>query len=537
MLKIVSFVLLCFILLVRGNYVDNDYSYALGALSNFPYRRLAIPYQHQAMMNACALLMEYGPDIMIIDCALEQLLGTSDLVVAGLTMANNTADPTQQAAGYALLDQVSSVVFSGAPMLPLNDIWGYDDPITGRSYALIGASNGVHIVDVTVPISPVSVFFLQGAYSLWRDVKVWNSTLYAVNDNNFGSLLSRFPNVNQSYIQPWLQQDGLVIIDLTYALQPTTAIKNNSIFYTAHNIQVEHDWTNVTAPCEWCRPFAYAVGVGASPGNSLQRGGFVILDLTDRLAPTVAGVWDTTYIHDIVVQFREVSPNNNTWKFVGYAAAIYSIAGKTPGLYFIDVSDPANPVTLASYNTSYNYTHNCWPTDDGTFLYVTHEQVNSPITIWNITDIYHAVEVGKLFITPENDNIVAHNVHVRGNRLWISYYAIGTAVYDITDPVNPILYGVYDTSPDIKSGMGGTWGVYPYAENYLVYASDMSNGMFVLNLTTTPVNVGPRGPAGPEITGGVLAFFIISAIVHAISIIAIFLLVFRVCASPRYRAM
>lgn len=34
--------------------------------------------------------------------------------------------------GYALLDKVTSIVFNGQPMLPLNDVWGYDDPVTGR---------------------------------------------------------------------------------------------------------------------------------------------------------------------------------------------------------------------------------------------------------------------------------------------------------------------------------------------------------------------------------------------------------------------
>lgn len=45
----------------------------------------------------------------------------------------------------------------------------------------------------------------------------------------------------------------------------------------------------------------------------------------------------------------------------------------------------------------------------------------------------------------------------------------------------------FDLGVDIPSGMGGTWGIYPYANNKLVYSSDMSNGLFVLNLTATPV--------------------------------------------------
>jgi len=527
MLVFLLFSLLLAIPLSNGSFVSGGFSYNLNALSGFPYRRLTIPYQHSALLDACTFLQKYTPDIMVADCSLEQLFATDDLVVAGLLMANQTDDLEKQAAGYALLDQVSSVVFSGTPMLPLNDIWGYNDPISGRSYALIGASNGVHIVDVTVPLSPVSVFFYQGSYSLWRDIKVWNSTLYAVNDNNFGSLFDQFSNVNQSYIDPWLQRDGLVIIDLTYALQPHFFNKTNQFFYTAHNIQVEFDWTNTTAPCTWCRPLTYVVGhtVPGWSGHDVRSfGGFVVLDLADRLNPVQIGQWNETYIHDIVIQYRE-----DEKKYIGYAAAIYSIAGQQKGVYIIDVTDPSNPVTLASYMASYNYTHNSWPTDDGKFLYVTHETENAPVTIWNITDLYNVKEIGAIFITPENKNILAHNVLVRGNRLWISYYAMGSAVYDITDPVNPVLIGIYDTSPDISSGMGGTWGIYPYADNYMVYASDMSNGMYVLNLTSTPLPPVPEDKLLP----GVLAFIILSAIIHAATIIAF--VVFAKRALPYFR--
>jgi choice-of-anchor B domain-containing protein len=507
--------LLCLALV--NAYNDGAYEYNLNALSSLPYRRIAIDYQYETLMNACETLMKYSPDIMVMDCALQQLFATDDLVIAGLLMANST-DEAEQQEGYKLLDQVTSYVYSDppTPMLPLNDCWGYDDPITGRSYALIGASNGVHIVDVTVPLAPVSIYFLQGSFSLWRDIKIWNSTLYATNDNNFGSILNNFPNVNQSYIQPWLQMDGLVIIDLTYALQPHFARKDNTFFYTAHNLQVEFNWDNTSEQaCSWCRPYAYVVGQQVPGWTPIQRrlyGGFVVLDLSNRTYPTQIGQWNETYIHDIVIQYRG-------GKHIAYGSAIYAIAGRDPGLYIIDVSDPSNPTTIAKYNATYNYTHNSWPSVDGTTLYVSHETLGAPITIWNITDLQNVKEIGKIFIVPDNKDIVAHNVFVRGNRLWISYYAMGTAVYDITNPVTPILIGLYDTSPDISSGMGGTWGVYPYANNMAVYASDMSNGFFMLNLSITP---NPPTPKAKDLTTPVIIFIVFSVIAHVATIIAIF---------------
>ena len=52
----------------------------------------------------------------------------------------------------------------------LNDIWGYTDEL-GNEYALVGAKDGVSIVDVTVPTSPVEVKWIPGMNSIWRDIK------------------------------------------------------------------------------------------------------------------------------------------------------------------------------------------------------------------------------------------------------------------------------------------------------------------------------------------------------------------------------
>jgi len=502
--------------------------YSLDALSNLPYRRIAIQEQRDTLLAACLVLKQYAPDVMVIDCADEQTYATDSLVSAGFLLANST-NLTEQAQGYALLDSVADFVFGAQqPMLPVSDVWGYDDPITGRSYALIGASNGIHIVDVTVAISPVSVYFLQGAFSMWRDIKIYNQTLYAINDNNFGTFLSLFPDVNQSYIDTWSQNDGLAIIDLSYALQPHLYNKTNAFFLTAHNIQTEHDFTaaDTTLVCSWCRPYAYVVGFrapGWTGGDTRQYGGFLILDITNNLQPTQAGVWNETYIHDIVIQ-----PRNGRW--IGYAAAIYSVVGVTPGLYIIDVTDPTNPVTLYRYYAHYNWTHNCWPTGDGKYLYVTHEDVDAPITIWNIEDLSNVYQVNELNIVPDNLDVVAHNVHVRGNRLWISYYSMGSAVYDITDPVNPVLIGLYDTAPDKPIGMDGTWGIYPFANSYNVYATDMSNGLYVLKLNSQAANVGPQGPKGS--LGDVMGFIVASSIFHGLTLIVIIILLFRVFRSP-----
>jgi len=521
-------------LLLNSLCLNVNGGYTLDAFSNLHYRRLTIPQQHITLQNACAVYKEYAPDVMIVECADEQLFGTNTLVTVGLLLANST-DPVKKQEGLALLDQVRSFVYgTNEPMLPLNDVWGYDDKTTGRSYALVGASNGVHIVDVSVPLSPTPVLFVNGSFSIWRDIKIYNRTMYAVNDNNWGRLLSRFPEVDEAYINPWKQEDGLVIIDLSYALQPHYVAKTNTYFNFAHNIQTEHDFSsnNTNEICSWCRPYLYAVG-----GDVTSKGGFIIMDVSDPVNPIKKGSWDEAYVHDIVIHPRD-------GKYIAYAAAIYAQTGLHPGLYIIDVTDPSNPVTLHSYFAHYNMTHNCWPTDDGQYLYVTHEEIGTPITIWSISNLSDVHQVGELFIAPDNHNIVAHNVHVRGNFLWVSYYSQGSVVYDITDRVKPVLVGHYDTSPDIPFGMDGTWGIYPYANSHNAYATDMSNGLFVLKLKQESTGAegpkgdkGDKGSAGSTIHENLTAFAVVFAIVQVLVIGAIVVLFLKLRGRPSYQAV
>ena len=51
------------------------------------------------------------------------------------------------------------------------NICGYVDS-TGKEYALVGASFGMSIVDVSNPAAPVEVIQIPGIHNLWREIKV-----------------------------------------------------------------------------------------------------------------------------------------------------------------------------------------------------------------------------------------------------------------------------------------------------------------------------------------------------------------------------
>src|SRR3954464_2358427 len=60
-------------------------------------------------------------------------------------------------------------------------VWHYVDSL-GNEYALIGAGNGVAIVDVTNPVNPVLKFTVPAASSLWRELKTYSHYCYATTE-------------------------------------------------------------------------------------------------------------------------------------------------------------------------------------------------------------------------------------------------------------------------------------------------------------------------------------------------------------------
>ena len=103
-----------------------------------------------------------------------------------------------------------------------NDIWGYVDSF-GNEYALVGLTNGFSVVNLSSPSNPTEEFFIPGAQSIWRDIKVWNNYAYVTCDQG---------------------SDGLLIVDLndmtgnTYVFISTDQNGQN-MFTRAHNLYID----------------------------------------------------------------------------------------------------------------------------------------------------------------------------------------------------------------------------------------------------------------------------------------------------------
>ena len=311
----------------------------------------------------------------------------------------------------------------------LNDIWGYTDEL-GNEYALVGAKDGVSIVDVTVPTSPVEVKWIPGMNSIWRDIKTVGDYAYVTTE----------------------AEEGLLIIDLSPLPASTTLPTNyytgsvGSEWLTAHNLYADNGYVYIT---------------GAGRGN----GGLIILDvLTDPMNPIEVGEFDNWYAHDCFVK-------DDT----AYLANIYD------GFFSVlDITVKSSPVLLGTSFTPTNFSHNIWVSDDGNYAFTTDEVSGGFIGAFDVSNPANIKFLDKIQSSP-GDGIVPHNCHVKGNYLYTSHYSDGVVVHDITYPYNLIEVGNFDTNPINVTTTDGCWGVYPFFASGNIVASDRNEGLFILS--------------------------------------------------------
>ncbi|MFQ6673488.1 MAG: choice-of-anchor B family protein [Fidelibacterota bacterium] len=301
-----------------------------------------------------------------------------------------------------------------------SDVWGYTDE-NGHDFAVFGVIDGTVILDVsTNPSDPVETGHITGAFSAWRDLKTHGDVLYVTNQAG----------------------GGLDIIDLTDPWNPSLANRYTG-FRSAHNLFIAD---------------GYAYIVGSDKGS----GGIRILDLSDPFNPQEAGSWETTYIHDIYVK-------NDT----AYACAIGE-----GDLYILDVSDKEDIQTFTILDYGDYGTHAVWTTEDSKFIITSDETFGGHAKIWDARDFSH-ITLASEYSLAQNRSI--HNVFVKGDKLFVSYYVFGTRVVDISDPYNPVEVAYFDLYPGGDGFYDGNWGTYPFTRSGLIYSTSMSgDGLFIL---------------------------------------------------------
>jgi len=305
------------------------------------------------------------------------------------------------------------------PNQNLANIWGYSSG--GNEYALVGAENGLIIVDVTNPDNPVEIVQIPGPSSSWREIKTYQHYAYVVTEAD--TIGIQVVNLN-----------NLPSPNLTYHNVNPGGIRK------AHALHVDET-----------KGYLYV------HGSNMNGGKTAVFNLNNNpYSPSYVNFVNFIgYVHDGYA-------DNDMF----YPAHVY--AGK---FAIVNMANKNNPVLLGSQNTPGNFTHNTWKS--GNALFTTDEVSNSYLTSYDVSDPTDIRELDRIRITPGSGSIV-HNTHVMDDYAVTSWYKDGFSIIDVARPANIVETGRYDTYPNGAGyGFEGCWGVYPYFPSGNIVASNI----------------------------------------------------------------
>ncbi|HEX9794798.1 MAG TPA: choice-of-anchor B family protein [Planctomycetota bacterium] len=267
-----------------------------------------------------------------------------------------------------------------------NDCWGYTAP-DGREYAIIGTNNGTAFYNVVNPAAPYLTGFISGPGSTWRDMKTYGLYCYIVTEGGSGVQIVNLTNpespslVTTALTNRWsnchnIQIDlgtgigyaagtnnGVVIFDI--GANPT-----NPIFITNYTTAYVHD---------------LHVQNGQAHNAEIYNGDYRILNVsnlpntpTKDTIGTPAAFTHTAWANEIDtvavttdevsgarIAFYDISNPNNIVQLSTFTPTPDSIPHNafikgdlnfnswyTEGMVVVDITDPANPIKYASYDTS-----------------------------------------------------------------------------------------------------------------------------------------------------------------------------------------
>ncbi len=280
-----------------------------------------------------------------------------------------------------------------------SDVWGYLDPATGKEYAILLGQEATYIVDCTNPTNPQ----LRGTFSRalsgwrkdwWRDARTYGHYLYVVADSGRST-----------------GGNGMQIIDLKNPDQPVF-VKNFTVpghtWGYCHNVSIDLETgmlyavgtssgsfvldvkSNPTNPALVTRYTAQyvhdmQVNDGIAYLAEINRHQLRVLDVSNLPTMTSLATRGLSYCHSAwptrdnqfcvatteddfgLITIYDVSNKSNptqiaTWRTGGSRKTIVHnafvndrlahLSYYSEGYRCVDISDPANPVEVAFYDTS-----------------------------------------------------------------------------------------------------------------------------------------------------------------------------------------
>jgi len=324
-----------------------------------------------------------------------------------------------------LNDNVNLLYHWSDSTLPINGLGGsytdvYGVVINGGEYAVIGSTMGTHIIDVTDPTQCYEAAFVPGAqqYNVThRDYFSMDNYLYGVCDQGTSTLQ---------------------IIDLTNLPNSVSLVYNSdSLISTSHNMFID------------------------TLNRKLYSTNGDVLDISNPTHPT--------FLFNMGFSCHDLYVENDT----GY----FNCGGNGLQIYEMTTNSPQYVGSLTSYPDQ-GGNHSGWKKDN--IYTLADENHGYSLKVIDVSDLNN-IQVIALFNSDVDPSSIPHNLIIRDNFVYVSYYHDGLQIFDISNPNNPIKAGYYDTYlPDNHNGFAGNWGVDPLLPSGIILASDVQSGLFVL---------------------------------------------------------
>ena len=330
------------------------------------------------------------------------------------------------------------------------DCWGYTSP-SGREYAAITVRRGTVFVEVTDPVNPVVVGFVQGAESLWHDVAIVGHYAYVCSEHGRGIQVIDLARIDEGIVR-WVQD-----------------VRRSG-----------HSSTHTLLPSENPR-YIYACGA------NISSGGIVAFDLADPENPVIAGAWTGHYVHE--AQFVTYDSGPYAGREIAFACGGPNGGWSQTRLSIVDVTDKSNMFLIADcYWPGAGYSHQGWLSQDRRFFYLNDEldEVNGTVATMTtrVIDVSDLSNPHQITTFTNGSTAIDHNEYVHGNLLYQSNYRSGLRVWDLRqDPLAPREIAWLDTYPnDDDPSFNGNWGNYPYFDSGTIVMSDMEHGLILVRV-------------------------------------------------------
>lgn len=365
-----------------------------------------------------------------------------------------------------------------------SNLWGFVDLDDRREYAVMGLNTGTTVVDVTDPAAPRVVGAITGQTSSWREVKVyqrWNT--------------ARGRHDAWAYVVSEAPAAGLQIIDLSNLPASISHAATFRGFDTAHTIFLANvDPGSGASNIEDVAPVLYIEG---------SNEGFLALDISDPVAPRIAGRLLNSYVHDAWAGVFRGARASRCGPGHDPCEVVVSWGGDA--VRFVDFTNKAAPVVMSAFRyDGLEYAHSGWISRDGNYLFSFDEGDelvrggNSRVRVIDITDFAFPRLAA---IWTSSTLAIEHNGYVVADKLWVSYYERGVTVLDASTPTAPREVGFFDTYPARDAAaFHGAWGVYPFLPSGTILVSniDGAGGLFLLR-EEVRVAAPPGDPQRPPV--------------------------------------